>query len=33
MLVGWVWIPISLIIGTVFGVVLSALCIANGGDD
>ena len=32
-MVAWYWVPIALIIGVMFGVALTALCIANGGDD
>ena len=30
-MVGWVWIPIALLIGVMLGVLLMALCVANGG--
>ena len=32
-LVGWFWIPIALLIGALFGVLLTALCVAKGDDD
>ena len=32
-MVGWIWIPIALLVGVMMGVILSALCMANGGDD
>ena len=32
-MVGWVWIPIALLIGVVFGVLLTALCVAKGDDE
>ena len=32
-MVGWIWIPIALIIGVMFGVLLTALCVAKGDDD
>lgn len=32
-MVGWVWIPISLLVGVLFGVLLTALCVAKEDDD
>ena len=32
-MVGWVWIPIALLIGVMFGVFLMALCVAKGDDE
>lgn len=32
-MVGWIWIPVALIVGVLFGVLLMALCVANGGGD
>lgn len=32
-MVGWYWIPIALIIGVMFGMLLTALCVAKGDDN
>jgi hypothetical protein len=32
-MVAWYWIPISLLIGVLFGVLLTALCVINGDDE
>ena len=31
-MVGWIWVPIALLVGVLAGVILSALCVANGDD-
>ena len=32
-MVAWYWIPIALLIGALFGVFLTVLCVAKGDDD